>query len=264
MGNFFNGCVFFKALPHRWTLLGVSFIIPVACTFFIANKHIAIIPSLNKPPYRCGLPENHLKLYTSVGPNPHVVIVFIKEKGIELDTQTVDIRGGECRTEPYLSSVNSRGQCPVLAITPDNHLTEITAICEYLEEKHPAPPLIGTTAEERAQTRMWVRRLDLSIVEPLANGFRASEGYEMFKDRYRVLPEAADGLKAIAQDNLAWLDNDMGDRKYICGDRFTLADIHLYCFLAFGAKVGQPLNPQFTKVGEWFQRISERESLKGK
>ena len=205
-----------------------------------------------------------MKLYTSVGPNPHVVSVFLKEKGVDLETQTVDIRGGESRREPYISTVNSRGQCPVLEIAPDNRLTEVTAICEYLEEKHPTPPLIGTTAEERAQTRMWVRRLDLSIAEPLGNGFRASEGYEMFKDRFRVLPEAADGLKAIAQDNLSWLNDDLGDKEFICGDRFTLADIHLYCFLSFGAKVGQPLNPELTKVGNWFDRISERESIKGK
>ena len=204
-----------------------------------------------------------MKLYTSVGPNPHVVNLFMKEKEIELETQTVDIRGGESRREPYLSKVNSRGQSPVLEMSPGVFLTEITAICEYLEEKNPAPPLIGTNAEERAETRMWVRRLDLSVVEPMANGFRASEGYEMFKDRFRLLPESADNLKAIAQDNLAWLNDDMGDKEFICGDRFTLADIHLYCFLNFGSKVGQPLNPEFTTVGAWFDRISTRESIAG-
>ena len=85
----------------------------------------------------------------------------------------------------------------------------------------------------------------------------------MFKDRFRLLPESADNLKAIAQDNLAWLNDDMGDKEFICGDRFTLADIHLYCFLNFGSKVGQPLNPEFTKVGAWFDRISTRESIAG-
>src|SRR3546814_1782736 len=49
-------------------------------------------------------------------------------------------------------------------------LTEITAICEYLEERFPDPALIGTTAEERAKTRMWTRRVDLKICEPLTNG----------------------------------------------------------------------------------------------
>ena len=202
-----------------------------------------------------------MKLYTSVGPNPHVVTLFLKEKGVELEQQKVDIRGGENRQQPYLSAVNSRGQTPVLEISDNTHLTEITAICEYLDEIYPAPPLIGSNAEQRAETRMWVRRIDLSIAEPMGNGYRASEGYEMFKDRYRVLPEAADGLKSIAQDNLQWLNDDLGDKEFICGDRFTLADIHLYAFLNFGARVGQPLNPEFENLTSWFTRISERQSM---
>lgn len=203
-----------------------------------------------------------MKLYTSVGPNPHVVTIYLKEKGLEIASQTVDIRGGENRREPFLTEVNSRGQSPVLVLDDGSHLTEITAICEYLEEKHPTPPLIGTTAEQRAETRMWLRRVDLGIAEPMANGFRASEGYAMFKDRYRVLPEAADGLKAIAQDNLKWLDADLGDREFICQDRFTLADIFLYSFLNFGARVGQSLDPRFENVAAWFARMSQRDSVK--
>lgn len=202
-----------------------------------------------------------MKLYTSVGPNPHVVSLFLKEKGIELETQKVDIRAGENRQEPYLSTVNARGQCPVLEIAENTHITEITAICEYLEEKHPTPSLFGTTAEQRAETRMWTRLLDLAIAEPMANGFRASEGYEMFKDRIRVLPEAADGLKAIAQDNLQWLNDHMGDREFICGDRFSYADIHLYAFLNFGARIGQQLNPDHKNVNAWFTRISQRGAM---
>ena len=56
------------------------------------------------------------------------------------------------------------------------YISEITAICEYLEDKFPAKPMIGSTPEEKAETRMWTRRIDLNICEPLANGFRYSEG----------------------------------------------------------------------------------------
>ncbi|MEZ5739737.1 MAG: nitroreductase family protein [Burkholderiaceae bacterium] len=75
-----------------------------------------------------------MKLYNSVGPNPHVVRMFLAEKGVELPTQDIDVRGGENRREPYLSQVNPRGQCPALALDDGQHITEITAICEYLEE----------------------------------------------------------------------------------------------------------------------------------
>jgi glutathione S-transferase len=138
----------------------------------------------------------------------------------------------------------------------------VTAICEYLDEKEGQSGLIGKTPEERAETRMWTRRVDLGICEPLANGFRFSEGLEMFKNRMRCLPEAADGLKAIAQDKLAWLDGQLQGKEYLAGKRMSLADILLFCFLDFGVSVGQPLKPENKNVLAWYERMKERESAK--
>ncbi len=203
-----------------------------------------------------------MKLYNSVGPNPQVVRSFLAEKGLEIPMHEIDVRGGESRREPYMSKINPRGQCPALELDDGTIITEITAICEYLEEIHPSPPLIGTTAVERAQTRAWTRRVDLAICEPLTNGYRAAEAYERFKDRFRVLPEAADGLKAIAQDNLAWVDQTMGDKPWLCGERFSLADIMLYSFVSFGAKFNQPVDPAKKNITAWFERVKARPSSK--
>ena len=115
--------------------------------------------------------------------------------------------------------------------------------------------------QERVETRMWVRRIDLGIVEPLANGFRSSEGAPMFKDRMRIIPHAADDLKALAQDKIQWLDGLMGDKTYICGDRFSLADIMLCVFLEFGASVGQPIDPNNANIVAWHNRVKDRASF---
>lgn len=199
-----------------------------------------------------------MKLYTSVGPNPRVVRMFAAEKGLQLEQVQIDLRSAENRRAPYLD-VNPAGQTPALTLDDGSHVTEITAICEYLEERHPTPALIGTTAEERAQTRMWTRRLDIKVCEPMANGFRFAEGLAMFESRMRCLPEAAAGLKAVAQDGIGWLeDNFQG--PWIVGDRFTMADVLLFGFLEFGGAVGQPLDPKFAKVGDWFGRVKARPS----
>ena len=63
----------------------------------------------------------------------------------------------------------------------------------------------------------------------------------------RVLPEAAAGLKAVAQDGITWLDGLLGDRPFVGGARISLADILLFAFLDFGASVGQPLDPDATR-----------------
>lgn len=202
-----------------------------------------------------------MKLYNSLGPNPAVVRMFAAEKGIDLPKVEVDIMKAGNRQPEHLKR-NPAGQMPTLELDNGAFVSEITAICEYLEDKFPAKPLIGTTPEEKAETRMWTRRVDLNICEPLANGFRFSEGLALFKDRIVTVPEAAEGLKRIARDRLAWLDGLMVGKTFLCGNRFTLADILLYCFLDFGKRVGQPLPAELKNLAGWFDRVAARPSAK--
>ena len=201
-----------------------------------------------------------MMLYDSVGPNPRVVRMFAAERGIDLPKTRVDLRGGENRQAPYLAK-NPAGQLPALELDDGSVLAEITAICEYLDEVGPAgTTLIGATPVERAQTRMWTRRIDLNIVEPMAAGFRYSEGLKLFENRIRCIPHAADDLKQIAREKLVWLDGLMAGREFVCGDRITLADILLYVFLDFGKTVGQPFDPALANVAAHFERMKARPS----
>jgi len=200
-----------------------------------------------------------MKFYNSIGPNPRVVKMFMAEKGLDIAREEVNLMAGENRQAPYVAK-NPSGQMPALELDDGFVLSEITVICEYLDELHPIPPLIGTSAMERAETRMWVRRVDLNIVEPMANGFRFSQGLPLFKSRMRCIPQAADDLKAIAQEKLIWLDSLVTGRTWIAGDRFTLADILLFCFLDFGAGVGQQLNADNKAIAAWFERAKARPS----
>jgi glutathione S-transferase len=142
-----------------------------------------------------------MKLYDSVGPNPRIVRMFMAEKDISIPTQTVDLRGGENRQAEHLKR-NPHGQMPTLELDDGSYLSEITAICEYLEEKTPNPPMIGSTPEQRAECRMWTRRVDLNICEPLANGYRFGEALKFFQKRIACAPEASPGLKMIAANRL--------------------------------------------------------------
>lgn len=200
-----------------------------------------------------------MKLHNSIGPNPRAVRIFLAEKGLDVPLVQVDLVGGENRREPYLSK-NPAGQLPCLELDDGRFVSEITAICEYVEEKHPNPPLVGSTPEERAETRMWVRRIDLNIIEPMANGFRYAEGLQLFQNRIRVIPHAADDLKALAREKLAWLDGFMKG-PWIVGDRFTLADVLLFAFLEFGAQVGQTLDPKLENLAGWYARVAARDAV---
>jgi glutathione S-transferase len=76
----------------------------------------------------------------------------------------------------------------------------------------------------------------------------------------RGLPEAADGLKATARDNLAWLDALLAGKQFIAGDRFTIADVILYCPVDFGACVVQPLDAALRNLAAWQAREAARPS----
>ncbi len=200
-----------------------------------------------------------MKFYNSIGPNPRVVRMFMAERGIEVSRAEVDLRAGENRQPAYMAK-NPAGQMPCLELDDGTVLSEITVLCEYLDETATGPSLIGTTPAERAETRMWVRRIDLNILEPLANGFRFSEGLKLFENRTRCLPESAEGLKLMAKDKLSWLDGQMAGKTYVCGDRLTLADILLFCFMDFATTVGQPVDPACGNVVAHHARMKTRPS----
>ena len=73
-----------------------------------------------------------MKLYNSIGPNPHVVRMFIQELGIELETVEVDLMAGENRQDDHLKR-NPSGQMPTLELDNGDFISEITVICDYLD-----------------------------------------------------------------------------------------------------------------------------------
>lgn len=200
-----------------------------------------------------------MKLYTGMGPNPRVVTLAIAELGTDIEFEQVDLVAGENRQDAHLAR-NPAGQLPTLELDDGSFLAEITAIVEYLDEKT-GGSLIGSTAEERAETRMWVRRIDLGICENMGSGFRFAEGLPLFKDRIHCIPQAADDFKAIVREKLLWLDGLIDGKDFICGDRFTLADILLFAFLEFGASVGQPLDAKCERLQAWYTRVAARPSV---
>lgn len=200
-----------------------------------------------------------MKLISSFGPNPRAVRMFMAEKGITLPMEDVDILGGDNLKEDFLKR-NPGAQTPALELDDGSVVAETAVICEYLEEQHPLPALIGKTAEERAHARTWQRRVEFGITENMYNAFRFGEGYGIFKDRRHCIPSASAELKVVAQKKLEWLDGLMGNNPFICGNEMRFIDIALYCCMDFANGVGQPLNPNLKKVSAWFARMAARPS----
>jgi glutathione S-transferase len=195
-------------------------------------------------------------LYDSFGMNPRIVRFYLAEKGIDVPRREVDILGAENRRDDYLQ-MNPAGQLPTLELSDGKFIAETAAIVEYLEELHPEPPLIGSTPEERATTRMWWRRVEIGICRPMVLGFYYSEAIDLFKTRFKCYPEQAEAQKEIARAGLRWLDGVM-NAPWLAGERFTVADICLYCYIDQLCEVGQPIPGDLARVNAWFRHVGER------
>src|SRR6476659_1966464 len=96
------------------------------------------------------------------------VRIALNLKGVSPDERTyVHLRMGNQRAQDYLA-LNPQGLVPALQLDEAHVLTQSLAICEYLEETHPSPPLLPAAPLGRAR----VRAIALAIaceIHPLNN-----------------------------------------------------------------------------------------------
>ena len=201
-----------------------------------------------------------MKLYDGLGPNPRIVRIALAEKGMSPEVVTVDLLKNANRGPEHLAR-NPLGGLPSLETDDGRHLAEVTALVEYLEDLQPQPALIGATPEARAETRMWTRRIDLGLVEPLMLGFRATIARQFFAPRMALLSESA-GHEMLERAGafLTFLDGHLADRSYVTGDSFTLADILLFAFVDQAAQLGLPLPAEPRWLTPWLERVRTRPS----
>jgi len=167
-------------------------------------------------------------------PSPYVVRMFAEEKGLKLERKVIDLLTRENRRAPFTTAISPLGELPAMLLDDGTALTEITAICEYLEEMHPKPSLIGSTPLERAETRMWVRRIEQKIAEPMGEGFSAAEGREFFESDHKdpdlitktVLPPEAGrrSRPGLGKRSSGWTANSMGGSLFAgTGSRWRIS-----------------------------------------
>ncbi|MEO6777772.1 MAG: glutathione S-transferase family protein [Kofleriaceae bacterium] len=193
-------------------------------------------------------------------PNPRRVRIFLAEKGVAYHTIEVLIA-----TDQHLSVDYRRKHplslLPILELEDGRILRESMAICRYLEEIHPEPNLFGVDAWERAQVEQWNRHAELELLIPIQNIFRNSNAF--WQGRIKQAPEFAAIMTELVGARLDWLENELAQRSYMAGDRFTVADITALCAIDFGKVAKVRLDPaKHPHLIAWHARCSERPSAK--
>src|SRR6056297_3197147 len=141
--------------------------------------------------------EAVMHLYTyDPAPNPRRLGLFLEWKGIEIETTQVDLMQLEQLGETY-RAINPAGTVPALILDDGTLMTEVIAICDYLEALHPEKPLFGEGPLARAQVLSWDHHLFLSVFMAIAETLR--NGNPAFEDRALPGPFKVTQIPALCE-----------------------------------------------------------------
>jgi len=190
-------------------------------------------------------------------PNPRRVRIFLAEKGIELAETPLNLMTREHKS-PEHRARNSLGQVPTLVLDDGTAISETVAICRYFEEIQTDPQLFGSTAVEKAQVDMWIRRIEFQVMQPVGNFWRhAHPRTAALLTQYKDFGESN---RAAYGNALKWLNRELADNPFIAGDAYSMADICALTTVDFADWIGLSVPEDFDKVTAWRGRVSARPS----
>ena len=208
-----------------------------------------------------------MKFYDcATAPSPRRVRIFIAEKGLsdQIETVEVNLREQEQLDEAF-RAINPYCTVPVLELDDGTCLLSTAGCCRYLEEAFPEPPLMGRTVEEKAVVAdlEWRMEIDgfLAAGESLRNAAKGLKDRALTgPDNYAQIPELAErGRRRLARF-MQRLDTILADRDYVAGDAFSIADITAFCTVDFAkwAKVDVP--DDTANLQRWYAAVGARPS----
>jgi glutathione S-transferase len=181
------------------------------------------------------------------------VLIALIEKDIAHEGVAIDMAARKHKEPAYLT-LNPYGRVPTLE--EDGFvLYESTAILDYLEATHPKPALAPKDARSRALVDMHMKLCDLQMTRPWA----AIVFPKRFLPKERWNETAMTQAKTEVEKHLAIVERELGDRQFLVGDQFTLADLCYLPFLEFLplAEIKPP-----PAVAAWSERLLARPSAR--
>ena len=193
-----------------------------------------------------------------LSPDCRKVRVALLEKGLVFELRAEYIWE---RRDEFLA-LNPAGDVPVLVEPDGSALSGSNTICEFLDEVHPDPPLIGRQALGRAEVRRLVHwfdgKFDGEVTENLV-------GEKIMK---RLLGQGAPNSKAVRaghaniHHHLDYIGYLTERRIWLAGDTFSLADITAAAHLSTIDYLGDVPWKEHEEAKDWYARVKSRPSFR--
>jgi glutathione S-transferase len=192
-----------------------------------------------------------MKLYFSPGAcslSPHIALC---ESGLPFEIQKVDLKSKKYGKDQDFTKINPKGYVPALQFEDGSVLTEGPVIAQWIAdqtpEKHLAPPA-GTM--ERYRLMEW-------------QIFVSTELHKQFSPLFN--PASDEAVKQRQRDLLArrfdYLQGALGDRPYLMGDSFTVADCYLFTVLRWTQPMGIDL-AKWPRLAAYVERVNARPKVR--
>lgn len=209
-----------------------------------------------------------LTLYQSnSSPNSRRIRMFLAEKDVSILTVHVDLSKGEQHLDSY-RAINPRRVVPTLVLEDDSAIGEVPAIQLYIEQLFPEPPLLGTSAIEKAFVAMWDRRVEqegfASVMEAIRNEAAGLKGRAIAGPHdYDQIPPLAVRSRQRFGHFVEELEAQLQANEYVAGSRFSVADITALSTIDFARKaLDFSLPASSVSTTRWYEKISQRPSAK--
>jgi glutathione S-transferase len=205
-----------------------------------------------------------MKLYSwGPAPNPRRVRMFAAEKGLPLAIE--EAGDGAVLKRDFLERSPHR-LVPALELDDGTLLGEASAICRYLEQLHPEPPLFGRDPKQAALIDMWDRKCEFEGIQAAAEVFR--NVLPVFENRglggYDVpipqIPALIERGKARVAAFYGKLERQLEGRAFLVGDTLSMADITGLCAVDFARRARMDIPEACAEVRRWHAQLSARPS----
>jgi glutathione S-transferase len=186
------------------------------------------------------------------------VRITLLEKKLDFELRTENVFE---RRDEFLS-LNPAGNVPVLVESDGSALSGSDAICEFLDEVHPDPPLIGRQAMQRAEVRRLVHWFDEKFNTEVTENLI---GEKMIK---RFLGQGAPNSKAVRaghaniHHHLDYIGYLSERRTWLAGGNFSLADITAAAHLSIVDYQGDVPWTEHEEAKDWYARVKSRPSFR--
>lgn len=206
-----------------------------------------------------------MKLYDcKTAPSPRRVRIFLAEKGIDIETVEVDLASGEQFSEAF-RKVNPDCVVPALELDDGSCISEVLAICQYIEELQPEPRLLGATPEERARVSMWNAKVEQQGLWATADAFRNAVKGLAGKAvpgpcGYEQIPELAKRGRERVVQFFKRLDGQLAGNRFVAGPDFSIADISAMVVVDFAKWIKIDVPGDATSLVRWYAEVSRRPS----